>query len=461
VDTVTEAAIGPSGTSRVREPIMLINIGRAQPPRKRLDTHSLSAIWRLYGRIALAAAALAIAVLFSPTVWAACPATANQVAFFMDANFKGKCVIKDVGEYPNAEAIGLPNDSISSVQVGSNVQVVLCKDTNFGGDCILLRTSSSFLNGPQVGNDQVTSAKVQLAGTTACEPGNNQASFFTNANYLGSCVIKGVGVFPNARAIGLPNDSISSVRVGRNAQVVLCKDTNFGGDCILLRTSSSFLHGPRVGNDQVTSAKVQLAGTTECEPGHDQVAFFMHADFLAPCGVVGIGKYISINHSIGLPNDSVSSIKVGADVRACAYHGSGVTTYVNNTAFLADQNDTIETALVLNRGSSCPEAVDPQPFIFAGIEPVPPPTTGAVLRIGGQHFTAKVISLQITTTGGGDPPSTQIIKTPTGGGGTFDFIYTGSGGGVCDRKRIFQVQATDSADMNPTGIQSNVANAGC
>jgi hypothetical protein len=90
-------------------------------------------------------------------------------------------------------------------------------------------------------------------------------------------VVKGVGVYASAGAIGLPNDSISSVRIGPNAQAVICKDNDFKGDCILLTSDVRFLTGDRVGNDAVSSAKVQPLGTAECEPGPNQAAFFMHA----------------------------------------------------------------------------------------------------------------------------------------------------------------------------------------
>src|SRR5262245_16046397 len=93
--------------------------------------------------IAFASIAIAFTFLFNSESWSqTCNPTPNQVAFFVDANFRGKCVIKGAGDYPNAGAIGLPNDSISSVKVGTNAQVVLCKDNDFKGDCILLRTSS-------------------------------------------------------------------------------------------------------------------------------------------------------------------------------------------------------------------------------------------------------------------------------------------------------------------------------
>src|SRR5262245_49511014 len=86
------------------------------------------------------------------------------------------CVVKDIGDYANSNAIGLPNDSISSVRVGSNAQAIVCKDNDFKGDCILLTRDVSFLNNGRVGNDQISSVKVQQLGTSVCPPGNNQVS---------------------------------------------------------------------------------------------------------------------------------------------------------------------------------------------------------------------------------------------------------------------------------------------
>ena len=59
----------------------------------------------------------------------------NQVAFFQHAKYKGACVVRKVGRYANAKSIGIGNDKISSVKIGSGTQVVLCKDNNFKGTC--------------------------------------------------------------------------------------------------------------------------------------------------------------------------------------------------------------------------------------------------------------------------------------------------------------------------------------
>ncbi|MFZ2614587.1 MAG: beta/gamma crystallin-related protein, partial [Anaerolineae bacterium] len=64
-----------------------------------------------------------------------CNPNSDQVALYVDNGFQGQCVIKGQGDYPNPNSIGLPNDSISSVRVGSNVQVRLCEHDNFQGTC--------------------------------------------------------------------------------------------------------------------------------------------------------------------------------------------------------------------------------------------------------------------------------------------------------------------------------------
>ena len=89
-----------------------------------------------------------------------------------------------------------------------------------------------------------------------CSPGPDQAAFFTDANFQGSCVLRAVGDYPTATAIGLPNDSISSVGVGGNVKVYACRDENFGGTCVVLPVDTSYLGDTELGNDALTSAKV-------------------------------------------------------------------------------------------------------------------------------------------------------------------------------------------------------------
>ncbi|MEO8129593.1 MAG: hypothetical protein ABJF23_28100 [Bryobacteraceae bacterium] len=310
---------------------------------------------RVIRKLSLVALTSAIWMHASPAQ-AACQPGPNQASFYVDANFKGACVTRNFGDYLSSGAIGLPNDSISSVMVGANTQVVLCKDNNFGGDCILITQNVGFVNGNRVGNDQVSSLKVQPRGTNQCMPASNQISFYTNADFLGACVVKGLGDYSTAAAIGLPNDSISSVRVGAGAQVIVCKDSWFQGDCIMLVGSVAFLNS-HVGNDEISSAKVQVLGTTQCQVSANQAAFFVNADYLGSCVVRNIGDYPG-SEAIGLPNDSISSIRVGAGGQAvlctdAAFRGDCIL-LTNDTKFLQGDrvgNDEITSAKIQRRGA--------------------------------------------------------------------------------------------------------------
>ncbi|MCA9325234.1 hypothetical protein KDA23_04190, partial [Candidatus Saccharibacteria bacterium] len=72
-----------------------------------------------------------------------CIPNAEQVVLFKDANYHPPCVIKGIGSYHNASEIGLPYHSISSVRVGSSIQLCACKEENFGGSCDVVGTTPS------------------------------------------------------------------------------------------------------------------------------------------------------------------------------------------------------------------------------------------------------------------------------------------------------------------------------
>jgi hypothetical protein len=234
--------------------------------------------------------------------------------------------------------------------------VIVCKDSGFLGDCIMLVSSVAFLNDGRVGNDQVSSAKVQVLGTSQCQVSANQAAFFVNADFLGACVVRNIGEYPGSAGIGQPNDSISSIRVGTGVRVVICTDASFKGDCILLTSDNSFLQRSRVGNDEVTSVKIQRRGMQECIPSNNQVSFFMHADFLAPCVVKAQGSFADAG-AIGLDAQSIYSIKVGTGAQACLCSsenfGGDCRAFTSSSSFLGDVNDWTSSLRVQAAGAAC------------------------------------------------------------------------------------------------------------
>ena len=183
-----------------------------------------------------------------------CPINADQIALFMDDDYRGRCVVKNVGEYPNPGAIGLPNDSISSVKVGSNVKAVLCKHDGFN-DCETFEHDDNHLGDNHIGNDQVSSVKVERR-ESSCPINADQVALFEHDNFRGRCVVKGIGEYPNPPAMGFPNDTASSIRIGSNVKAILCKHDGFN-DCETFEHDDSHLSDNHIGNDQLSSLKVQ------------------------------------------------------------------------------------------------------------------------------------------------------------------------------------------------------------
>ena len=54
--------------------------------------------------------------------------------FFADCKMKGKMVELGPGNYPNSEAIGMPNDTISSINIPKGLKVVIYEDNDYKGE---------------------------------------------------------------------------------------------------------------------------------------------------------------------------------------------------------------------------------------------------------------------------------------------------------------------------------------
>jgi hypothetical protein len=85
----------------------------------------------------------------------------------------GKCKVLSVGEYKNAAAIGLADNSMSSIKVGKNVYAIVCDQNDFKGACEVHNSHDDDLrNNPMVKNDTATSIKVVKA--KVCSPQTNE-----------------------------------------------------------------------------------------------------------------------------------------------------------------------------------------------------------------------------------------------------------------------------------------------
>jgi len=195
-----------------------------------------------------------------------CDPNADQIALFVDANYSGQCVVKGTGQYPNPGAVGLPNDSISSIKVGGNVQAILCEHDGYGGVCETFTGDDPDLSNNSIGNDRVSSAKVEQR-SSPCNPNADQVALYADTNHGGSCVTLGVGDYPNPGHLGgLGNDNAESIRVGSNVQAILYEHDNYGGRSETFTGDDSNLWDNTIGGNVVSSVKVQWRAQPPAPP---------------------------------------------------------------------------------------------------------------------------------------------------------------------------------------------------
>lgn len=91
----------------------------------------------------------------------------DMILVCVHSDFRGDCSYLPLGEYPKWQNLGVPNDSISSVQVGENVQALLCVHSlNHTDDCMAFWGSDYNLNNNRVPgktymiNDNISSIRV-------------------------------------------------------------------------------------------------------------------------------------------------------------------------------------------------------------------------------------------------------------------------------------------------------------
>lgn len=75
----------------------------------------------------------------------------------------------------------------------------------------------------------------------SCTPGPKQVAFFKDKDYQGACSVRGVGSYAHSSNIGVTNDSISSIKVGRQAEAMVCHDANMRGYCETITKSNRYL----------------------------------------------------------------------------------------------------------------------------------------------------------------------------------------------------------------------------
>ena len=92
-------------------------------------------------------------------------------------------------------------------------------------------------------------------------PNSDQVGLYTENNYCGSYKIFGTGEWADPGAMGFPNDSASSVKVGSNVKAILCKHDGYV-ECEEFTGDDNDLSNNSIGNDSVSSMKVHWRDST-------------------------------------------------------------------------------------------------------------------------------------------------------------------------------------------------------
>ncbi len=221
-----------------------------------------------------------------------CNPNSDQIALFEHGGYGGSCKVLNKGDYANPSSMGFANDSASSIKVGGNVKAILCRDDNYNGGCEEFAGDDGNLGDNSIGDNQVSSVKVQdRGGSGGCNPNSDQVALFEHPNYGGNCKTFGRGDYPNPGSMGFANDSASSVKVGGNVKAVLCRDDNYNGGCEDFTGDDSDLNGNSIGDNQVSSLKVQDRGGG----GGDGIEICDGTNYGTPCTTLTAGKIGNLN----------------------------------------------------------------------------------------------------------------------------------------------------------------------
>ncbi len=94
------------------------------------------------------------------------------------------------------------------------------------------------------------------ANCTNVRPDNTHIILYTDDNYCGSYTILGVGDYANAAALGIADNSVSSIRVGADVEATLCQGDNYLAPCENFTADDAHLGNNTVGDNQLSSARV-------------------------------------------------------------------------------------------------------------------------------------------------------------------------------------------------------------
>lgn len=180
----------------------------------------------------------------------------GEFCFYEDFGYGGRSFCASVGQQ-EAQLRSSRNDAISSIRVGSGATVQVCEDYDFDGNC--RRISSDVESLGDGWNDVISSYRSRSGmdnggGNGDGGAGPNEVCFYQDFGYGGGSTCAAPGQ-SEPQLSGDWNDAISSIRVGGDAELQVCEDYDFGGNCRRINSDTESLGDGW--NDTISSYRVR------------------------------------------------------------------------------------------------------------------------------------------------------------------------------------------------------------
>lgn len=246
--------------------------------------------------VASTALITASANVLASDAYTRCKPGPAQISIFEHSHFTGKCRVLGIDEYNHSHEMGLKNDSISSIKLGSkNVVVFACRNASEG-----LKNETA----RQINNSKAVKKIKSVYNTWGKYSGQNKIH-----KYLTK---------------GISDKAKSYVGLGSRKQ-----------KCEYITESIADLKRSDVGNDSISYALVFKPDVVDqntrrrnsCTPKRNSsdVALYNDSNFKGKCQILGPGDYPKAFKNF--KNDAISSIEFGlaskAEITVCEHKNFG------------------------------------------------------------------------------------------------------------------------------------------
>lgn len=178
---------------------------------------------------------------------------------------------------------------------------------------VCVTTASALAPSPALAQSPTDPGLIGQAAVGICNkdttPGPYDVLIYSDWLYKGTCARLRPGLYPDSAHFGLPNDSISAIKIGSAVRARLFWDYAFGGGYTIVNADNSGL-GSIGWNDTTSSLRVELRARAEnCwDVGSGEVALWRDANWQGDCIVLRADRFYDRSIDLGIANDTVSSL---------------------------------------------------------------------------------------------------------------------------------------------------------